>query len=289
MPRLRDLSIKAKLSLGFAASLVLIFVIGAIALVQLWGLNALATQVTKNWLPEMILLNEIKRDVEEHQLLAVRRPNITNFRQIAEDAAKMRAIEDNVDIVVVRFVAQADDQPEMDLIARFQIEWAAYLRSVETAGARLDAGDLDGAKEEFTKTSALYGSAAKTVDELIDRQTGEGATAAENVHAVYGLSLGLILAVLLFSLATVSMGIHWVSSNVTLPILRISEAMRRLTAGDNSVSVSEGADRRDKSAFWSALWPATATASTASGNWPKRPTSSGFVSTRPSPTCRRAC
>ena len=50
MPHFRGLSIKAKLSAAFGASLALIFLIGALALVQLWGLNSLATRVTENWL-----------------------------------------------------------------------------------------------------------------------------------------------------------------------------------------------------------------------------------------------
>jgi len=66
MVRPRDFSIRAKLSSAFGLSLALIFAIGAISLVQLWGLNALATDVTKIWLPKMEMLFKIKREMTEH-------------------------------------------------------------------------------------------------------------------------------------------------------------------------------------------------------------------------------
>jgi len=246
MPRLRDLSIRAKLSIGFGLSVALIFAIGAIALVQLWGLNALASQVTDNWLPEMSLLSQMRRDVAEHQLLAVRRPNVTNFRQIADDAASLHALEDNLDTLVARFVAQVDDQAETILIGRFRTGWSAYLRSFEAAVARMEAGDPEAAKKEFTSATALVANVAKTLDELIEKQAHEGAVSAAAVRAVFALSLGLILAVLAFSVVSVGFGIHWISSNVSRPLLAISSAMRRLIGGDSTAAVPGVGGRKDE-------------------------------------------
>jgi diguanylate cyclase (GGDEF)-like protein len=247
MVRPRDFSIRAKLSSAFGLSLALIFAIGAISLVQLWGLNALATDVTKSWLPKMEMLGKIKREMTEHEMLARRRANTTNFRTLASDSARMAAIEDEVEESLRRFRSLANGPADLVLLAVLTDRWGDYRRSLATAFARLDAGDLEGAQREVnTATGAAFNGAMLMVDDLLTASREAGQSAAQNVRSVYGLSLTLILAVLAFATATVGAAVYWISTNVSRPILRISHAMQRLTVGDNSVSVSEGRDRKDE-------------------------------------------
>ena len=247
MSRLNDLSIKAKLSIGFGLSLALILVIGAISLMQLRVLNTLATQVTENWLPEMEIIGKTKRAMEEYHLLAMRRIDVTNFRQIATDAAKMRAIEDEVAEGARAYTAIVERPEEKKLLDRFVGQWAAYRRSLELAFGRLEAGDPGAARRDLdTATATAYRTAAKTIDSLLDNSRSEGVSATEGVRSVYGLSLGIIVAVILFAAASVMTAIHWISKNVSRPILSISDAMRHLSAGDNSTLALEGADRKDE-------------------------------------------
>jgi diguanylate cyclase (GGDEF)-like protein/PAS domain S-box-containing protein len=247
MPHFRGLSIKAKLSAGFGASLALIFLIGALALVQLWGLNSLATRVTENWLPEMETLGQTRRAVDEHWLLLESRINATNFRQIAVEQASMSAVQTAVEQSARQFAAAADDLEETILIKQFGEVWSNYLRSVDSIIARLDSGDPDGARTEFkTNTSWLFAKVISTTDELISNSKTEGYGAVENVRSVYWISLLLTLTVLLVASLIVGGAIWWISSDVSRPILKISNAMRRLSVGDESVSISEGSDRDDE-------------------------------------------
>ena len=247
MVRLRDLSIRAKLSAAFGLSLALIFAIGAISLVQLWGINALATDVTDSWLPKMETLGKLKRAMEEHQILAKRRATTTNFRQLASDSEKMTTVETEVDDSLRHFKTLADGPMDLTLLAALNDRWTAYRHSLAAALARLDAGDRDGAQREVdSNTAEAFNSATRVVDELLAASRKAGESATHDVRSVFGLSLALILAVLAFATATVGATIYWISNNVSQPILRISHAMQRLTAGDKSVSVSEGPDRKDE-------------------------------------------
>ena len=247
MLHLRDLSIKAKLSAGFGLCLVLILAIGAVSLVQLRGINSLATQVTENWLPEMEVLGRTKRVMDEHRLLAMRRVNITNFRQIAADVAKMQEVETELEDNIDDYRRLANQPAEKALLDRFTSEWSAYRLSLDAVFAKLDAGDPNSARNELdTVTAGAFDHAAKTVDELLGRSRAEGLSATTDVRSVYWLSLVLIVTVLLFAALSVGAAVRWISRNVSKPLLRISNAMQRLTAGDNSATVSEGLDRKDE-------------------------------------------
>src|SRR5665647_1155300 len=222
MPRLSDLSIKAKLSVGFGLSLALIFAIGAISLVQFRNINMLSARVTEGWLPQIVALGEIKRAMGEHYSLAKRRMNTTDPYQIAADSAAMQA-------------AQADTA------------WAAYWQSFDTVVAQIDAGNPVSAQGKFsTTTAAAFANAARIIDDLVNVSKADGYAAAKEVRSLYELSLALVAAVLLFSALSVGAAIRWISISVSKPILKISNAMQLLAAGDNSVAVFEGVERKDE-------------------------------------------
>ncbi|MCK9908970.1 EAL domain-containing protein [Microbacteriaceae bacterium K1510] len=247
MLRPRDLSIKAKLSTAFGLSLLLIFTTAIAALVQLRDINTLATHVTESWLPEMEVLGEIKRAMEEHRLVAMRRVTITNFRDIADDVARLSALEGDLDRDVARFRTVVDQGAERELIDRFVEEWEAYKRSLADVFSRLDIGDRDSARLRLdTTATAAFDLATKTIDDLVDMSRMEGLEAVNEVRSAYGFSLALIIGVLAIGTAIVGGAIRWVSLSVTAPILEISHAMERLAAGDNSVARLEGEQRRDE-------------------------------------------
>jgi diguanylate cyclase (GGDEF)-like protein/PAS domain S-box-containing protein len=247
IPRFKGLSIKAKLSASFGTSLALIFLIGALALAQLWGLNSLATRVTENWLPEMEVLGQARRAVNEHWVLLEARINATNFRQIAVEQASMSAVQTAVEQSARQFAAAADDPEEKALVEQFDEVWKAYLRSVDAIIERLDSGDLDGARNEFeSNTRSLFADVIRITDELLSNSKTEGYGAVEKVRSLFSMSLLLTLAVLLMASLVVGGAIWWISSNVSRPILKISNAMRRLSVGDESVSLSEGPGRDDE-------------------------------------------
>jgi diguanylate cyclase (GGDEF)-like protein/PAS domain S-box-containing protein len=240
-------SIKAKLSASFAISLALIVAVATVALVELWGLNAMSARLTENWLPEMESLGQTKRAIDEHQVLLEGRISTTNFRQIAFEQAKMADVRTRVDEGIRAFAAVADDHEEQVVIERFRADWKNYLASYHRVIDRLDAGDPRGARAEFDSTTrATIASVYKTLDELIVASRAEGAEAAERVQSVFWLSLALILGIMLLGGLIVVAAIHWISSNVSKPILNISNAMRRLAQGDESVAVTDGIGRVDE-------------------------------------------
>ncbi|MDO8877187.1 MAG: EAL domain-containing protein [Pseudolabrys sp.] len=247
MPRLRDFSIKAKLSAGFGLSLALIVAIGAISLVQFRSINTLSARVTESWLPQIVALGEIKRAMGEHYSLAKRRINTSDVRQIASDSAGMRAAQAEVDVSTYRFRMLADRPDGFALLAQIDTAWAAYWQSFDTVIAQMDAGDPVSAHDKFaTITTPAFANAARIIDDLVDVSKADGYAAANEVRSLYQLSLALISAVLLFSALSIGAAIRWLSISVSKPILRISNAMQRLAAGDNSVTVLEGEERKDE-------------------------------------------
>lgn len=68
-----NLSIRTKLVAGFGLALTVIVGVGVLGMFQLKALNDTAVQITEVMMPRVVQLDDIKRMIAEHQLLATRR------------------------------------------------------------------------------------------------------------------------------------------------------------------------------------------------------------------------
>jgi hypothetical protein len=83
MDALRNLSIRAKLSLALAVVLALGLAVGLFSLRELHRINDATANIRNVWSPKIQTLDDIKRALAEHRLLATSRMQATNFRQVA--------------------------------------------------------------------------------------------------------------------------------------------------------------------------------------------------------------
>jgi diguanylate cyclase (GGDEF)-like protein/PAS domain S-box-containing protein len=243
----RNSTIKGRLSAIFAISLGLMFAIGAVALVELSTLNTIAVRLAEDSLREMELLGQIHEALDEHQIMLRGRVDAANIRPIAPEQPDMASARERVEEGVRNFVVVAYEPKEKVLIEQFREAWKTYLASYNRIINHLDGGDINSARVEFNSTiRAAIADAHKAIDELIANSRSEGYNAAEKVQSVFWLSLEFILGILLVGALIVGAANRWVSSNVSKPILGISDAMRRLAAGDETAAVTEVAGRVDE-------------------------------------------
>ncbi len=110
---------------------------------------------------------------------------------------------------------------------------------------RLD-GVLKTAQRRDATSAASLNTALRKLDDLIDLSRVQGTAARIRFEAVYEAALlltgALLVAAALFTIAVAA----WASRNVSAPLLRISNAMRRLSAGDVSINMTDFTGSRDE-------------------------------------------
>src|SRR5687767_4233255 len=92
MTNRRAFTLRAKLTAGFAAAVLLFASAGWIGIVQLKTVDAVAQEIRERWTPRQELLAEIKQHASEHRLLSARRIQTRNFRELAALARETRAV-----------------------------------------------------------------------------------------------------------------------------------------------------------------------------------------------------
>jgi diguanylate cyclase (GGDEF)-like protein len=243
----RNASIRTKLTAALGSALALVMAMGVLGLFQLHAVNSVTKEIREIRLPQIETLEHIKRLISEHKLLATRRTQTTNFHYLAAATSGMDETEKALKLSEKAYLDSTDAFEELGLFAIFQSLWTDYGKSLAAVLQRLEVGEISAATREFTTSSlSSFDRAGATLEQLISISKSKGQAAATRAEDVYRLAFLLTVAAIVLAAACAVAAILWVSRNVSSPILRVSEAMRRLTAGDDSAGLPDDRQRSDE-------------------------------------------
>jgi diguanylate cyclase (GGDEF)-like protein len=239
-------TIRAKLATGYAAAFALVAAVGVFGVVQLYRVNQVTREIREVWLPKIEALNKVKAALGEHRLLATRRVQATNFRHLAAIAKNMEIMRGIVDAETDAYVHASGPKAEAELLA-FRSAWGRYQATLKSVEQAIEAGELTQAYGQFEKASLPeFHQAVGDLDRLIAAAKDRSTDAENRAQAVYDLALRLTFAVSALAAVAACAATFWTSRNVSLPIVQVSEAMRRLAEGDWTSEPGPTATRHDE-------------------------------------------
>ncbi len=240
-------SIRTKLSIAFGIALAFIVAVGLLGLVQLRAVKIVTDEVRDVWLPRIETLGEIKRAITEHRFLVTRKTQTANLHDLAAIAQTMDEALKALTKAEQSYAHSTISADERRLFSDFVVLWNDYKQTLLRVDERLESGEISLAAQEFnTMSLAAFDSAAKKLDELIGRSKVQGGITTTRIYEVYEQALLFIAAVIAFASILTGIAIAWTSRSISVPILRASAAMQRLTTGDYSVAVLDNGARGDE-------------------------------------------
>jgi diguanylate cyclase (GGDEF)-like protein len=243
----RDVSIRTKLTAALGLALVFVIAVGLFGLLQLQAVNEVTREIREVRLPQIQTLALIKRLASEHKLLATRRTQTTNFHQLAAISSGMDETQKGLAAAADSYASSTDDPDERDLFDQFRALWSDYHAALKAVLQQLEVGQLSRADHAF-RTAALTNAegAVEKLDRLVALSKQKSQNAAARADRVYGVALlWTAVAIILAALCAFATAL-WVSRHVASPILRVSEAMRRLSSGDDTVVIADDRARHDE-------------------------------------------
>ncbi|MDX8528253.1 EAL domain-containing protein [Mesorhizobium sp. MSK_1335] len=248
MKRLKDVSVGTKLSLGFGLALLCIVAVGLFGVAQLRSLNKVTGEITGIWLPQVQIVDEMKRNLAEHQLYATLRMRTDDTRQLPGIDDKMARESEEILQGRRAYRRSAGSPAEQELFDQFVYLWAAYEDSLASIFPLQETGDRSKALKEFETVSLpTVAEAAQRLDGLLALTNQRSSAVAAMADRTYAVAQGLTWAAIAFAAACLGALVAWIRHNVSKPILAVSEAMHQLTLGDRrSKLVALKRDRRDE-------------------------------------------
>lgn len=239
---LAQASIRTKLAAGFGLVFALVVAVGLLGHFQLRAVHHVTHEIVDVWSPRIELLGAIKRLITEHSYLARRQAQTPSSPHRAAISSTMDATLKTLRAQEEAYQHLVHSGDERALFSEFKALWSEYqeaLRAVER-GSENEARDFN------TLSFGAFDNAAGKLDELIALSKRKSQAAEAHAHDVYELAQFLTIAAIIIAGFLSCVAIVWISYSVSSPILRISEAMRRLTRGDDSVTIGVGRERQDE-------------------------------------------
>ncbi|WP_347557859.1 methyl-accepting chemotaxis protein [Robbsia sp. KACC 23696] len=246
MKALRNISIGAKLGIGFGLTLVGLCLIGALALLQVSRVYQSTDALANNWMPSVLILGNV-----QSAATAVRRGSLGAVLAITPEgkAAQLKIRSDalaGLDKSLGTYRTLVSSPEEQQLLDAFTSVWSDYMKADEQIKALNDAGSDHFAEARKLAASSSLALFAKAVDlisqdiALNNRGANDAAaTAATDYHKT--LMVTVVLIVLAVSISVIAALV--ITRSIVLPIRRSLKVAETVAQGDlTSEIVDEGKD-----------------------------------------------
>jgi diguanylate cyclase (GGDEF)-like protein len=238
-------SIRFKLSLAFGAALAMVAGIGLFSLVQLNAVNSVTREIREVWLDKLDRVSALQSTLTSHDLMAARRLQSLNFRDLAAAGEQIAALEQRFAAQLAGYGDAIGIEAEGAHFKKLQADWDAYRMSFAGVVELLNSGGV-GARERFeADTRPAFAATMADLEEFRTRAEAQTAAAEARAQEVLDRARSLLALLTICSLLAALAAVVWVSMTISSPLLRVSRAMQRLTEGDDTV-VIESEERSDE-------------------------------------------
>ena len=240
-------SIRTKLWIAFSTALLMVVAIGLFGLAQLRAVNHVAQEGREIWLPRVEQAAEMKRQLTEHWALATRRSQTTNFHHLAGIDFEMREAMTGLRASAANFPNKGATPEETRLLDEFRKLCREYQSVLRTAFHEIDRGEVGGG-QLLLKTAAnqTVEKALGTLTTLVENSKAQMRQSAERADTAYSDARLLTIIFLIVAANYAALAVVWTSAKITAPLGRISDAMKRLAAGDASITMRKDEQRQDE-------------------------------------------
>ena len=239
-PRNR-ITIRTKIVSAFGFVLLIVFGLGLTSLDRLWLMNDHAAAVRDNWLPRTGMQGRLLKALQNVRLQEARYALAlidSDRQQIGTGLAKG---EEDADRLRTAYGPLIDrNTPDELLMRAFDRAWADHKQIANRDISNFNPEKLFGDAEEKSFVTALAASSAD-----LDFDLREGRKAATAGAAIYRSTRGLIIGVVAGAMIVCLLLAWAIVSNVSGPIRRMTEVMRRLAGHDLTVEI-KGLERGDE-------------------------------------------
>ncbi len=240
---LSNLSLKSKTLGAFGLVLLIVTALGLTSINRLSAMNDKAADIRDNWLPSTAALGHLLSAVKDSRIGEAR---VLLSEQASAREANMTALNTRVERVNQLRAAYepliARGTYDERQIQEFDQAWAAH----RTLSKSFLEGDLARARTLFSDENRVnYAKAVGALGVNLEFNTKEGKAAADAGSVVFETTKIVVFVVLGVAAAACLLLGLLIVKNVSTPVRKITDVMKRLAAKDMQVEI-EGVGRKDE-------------------------------------------
>ncbi|MDO9320054.1 MAG: methyl-accepting chemotaxis protein [Pseudomonas sp.] len=241
---LRSLNIAPRASLCFGLVALLVFILGAFALLQMASMREKSAAVDEEWMPSLLALGSMSESTLRLRTITLRLLLNREPQALKDNETQAGQFKSEMRDAQLRYEAMIDEGEERTLYQNFETAQTAYLeqqsRIVDLSQQNKLAEALTVASGAMSTSSDAMAKALRALSEY--NSQGATAAAAATSATFYNARTWMIITMLLAAVATVVLALLFTRSIVN-PLNRALKVAETVATGDLTESIQvDGSD-----------------------------------------------
>jgi methyl-accepting chemotaxis protein len=241
---LRSLNIAPRAGLGFGLLALMVFGLGAFALMQMANMRQQSEAVERNWLPSVMAVGEMSQDLLRIRALTLRLLINRDPQSVTQNASKIAEIKTGLSAAQARYEALIVLPRERELFDRFKVIEQQYLERQEQVMAHSSQNQLEeAAKVVNGEMNQLADQMAATLHDLTELNKQSATQATDLARAVFSSSrVWVVVMIAVAALITIGLALV-LTRSIVRPLVQSLGVAEVVASGDlTGVIQVEGKD-----------------------------------------------
>ncbi|QEN46877.1 methyl-accepting chemotaxis protein [Pseudomonas protegens] len=230
---LRSLNIALRASLGFGLLALMVFALGAFALMQMGNMRQQSDEVESNWLPSVMSVGEMNQDLLRVRALTLRLLINRDPQAITQNENKINEIKSVLGVAQSRYESLILLPQERVLFDRFKTIEKQYLQRQERVMQLSSQNQLEEAVKVVNgEMNQLADEMAATLHELVELNKQSATHATDLAQAVFSKSRVWVIGMIaLAALVTIGLALL-LTRSIVLPLAQSLNVAEVVAGGD---------------------------------------------------------
>ena len=230
---LRSLNIALRASLGFGLLALMVFALGAFALMQMGNMRQQSDEVESNWLPSVMSVGEMNQDLLRIRALTLRLLINRDPQAITQNENKINEIKSVLGVAQSRYESLILLPQERVLFDRFKTIEKQYLQRQERVMQLSSQNQLgEAVKVVNGEMNQLADEMAATLHELVELNKQSATHATDLAQAVFSKSRVWVIGMIaLAALVTIGLALL-LTRSIVLPLAQSLNVAEVVAGGD---------------------------------------------------------
>ncbi|ROL85856.1 methyl-accepting chemotaxis protein [Pseudomonas chlororaphis] len=230
---IRSLNIAPRAGLGFGLLALMVFGLGAFALLQMSNMRAQSDEVDNNWLPSVMSVGEMNQDLLRVRALTLRLLVNRSPQALAQNESKLNEIKRGMTVAQERYNALIVLPEERVLFDRYKAAEKRYLEHQNQVMALSQQGRVEDAVAVVNgEMSQLADELAGTLNELVALNRHNANLATELARAVFSnAKVWVVVMIVVAGLMTIVLALL-LTRSIVLPLAQSLNVAEVVAGGD---------------------------------------------------------
>lgn len=234
----RNMNIAPRAALGFGVLALLVFGLGAFALLQMSSMRKQSDLVEGKWLPSVMELGTVGQDIMRIRTLTLRLMLNRSPEALRENIAKLESLKSGLQVAETRYLELIGSAKERELYNDFLASQQAYLQRQSRVMELSAQNQLDAALQVINGEMNQYADKmTQALNELTALNKQGAGQASEEALAVFGSATNWVVGMMLFT-ALITLMLAWgLTRSIVMPLAQALGIAQVVAAGDLTANI----------------------------------------------------